>query len=154
PPTATPTLTPRVGTARPVEVPDTRPPSSGDSVNAHARAFATGINRDLRRDLYAEGWRQKIEQNAGLDLVRNIAVGSYSPPEVLVHISPSGRIERVQFLRSSGNAQVDDAVRQIVHQFEPYKAFTPDLSLDYDGGIDMPFRWTFNTAVRLFPLGP
>ena len=86
--------------------------------------------------------------------MRSVPIGSYVPPEVLVHLSPTGKIERIQFLRPSGVAQIDEAVRHIVHQFEPYRPFPPDLALDYDTGIDMPYRWTFNTAVRLFPLSP
>ena len=103
--------------------------------------------------LYAEGWRQRVEQNATLDLVRRVPLGSYANPVVTVAIRSDGTVEEIKFDRSSGSVQVDQAVRQINLQFAPYARFAPDLALDYDV-LEIRRTWTFNTAVRLFAPDP
>jgi TonB family protein len=107
-------------------------------------------DRDPVVVMYAEGWRQRIETNAGLELLRGVAAGSYENPIVTVALRADGTVEGVTINRSSGSAQVDDAVRRIVEQQSPYSRFPPGLSQDYDV-IEIRRVWTFDAAVRLFP---
>ncbi|MBP6336980.1 MAG: energy transducer TonB [Vitreoscilla sp.] len=117
--------------------------------NPRRKLLTSRNERHVAARIYAEGWRQKIEQNASLDLIRGVAVGTFESPVVTVSLNPDGTVESVVINKSSGVAQVDDAVRQIVSSLAPFRAFTPELSQDFDA-IEIRYTWTFETAVRLF----
>jgi outer membrane biosynthesis protein TonB len=106
----------------------------------------THPNAELVR--YAEAWAQKIQLNTPVETVRDAAARLRINPVVTVTIRSDGSVESVAFELSSGEADVDDAIRRIVRSHEHYQAFPPTLARDYDV-IEIRRTWHFDTAVRL-----
>jgi len=52
-------------------------------------------------------------------------------------------------VRSSGVADIDEAIRRVVQSQLPYPAFPPTLALEYDV-IEIRRTWHFDTAIRLY----
>jgi TonB family protein len=102
--------------------------------------------------MYAEKWRQKVELNAQFEVLAKAKTGPYIDPVITVALRSDGSVEGVTINRSSGIAEVDNAIRQIVLQMSPFIAFPRDLALDYDV-LEIRRVWTFDTAVRLFTGG-
>jgi TolA protein len=98
---------------------------------------------------YGEAFGQKIELNMTIEMVREAAKERHDDPLVLVAIRSDGFVESVTFLRSSGVAAIDEAVRRIVASQEPYPMFPPALAREYDV-IEIPRSWHFDVAVRLY----
>ncbi len=115
---------------------------------ARRRTLLARPDRDLRLMMAAEGWRQKIEQNAPFDVFQAAKSGPYENPVVTVALRPDGSVESVVINRSSGVAAVDNAVRRIVLLLSPFPPFPSDLAMDYDV-IEIRRVWTFDSAVRL-----
>ena len=99
--------------------------------------------------LYAEAWSRKIELNMGFDLVRDLAKQPHADPLVTVALRSDGSVESVSFVRASGVAALDDAIRRIVHSQAPYPAFPPGLAREFDV-IEVRRTWYFDLAVRLY----
>ncbi len=103
--------------------------------------------------MYAEGWRQRIETNASLETLREAKKDQpHVDPVVTVALRRDGSVEAVTFNRSSGIAEVDDAVRLIIRKLAPYTEFPPDMAREYDV-VEIKRVWTFETALRLFSAG-
>jgi TonB family protein len=68
---------------------------------------------------------------------------------VTVAIRSDGSIESITFVRSSGIAAIDDAIRRIVHSQTPNLPFQPALARDFDV-IEIRRTWHFDTAIRLY----
>ncbi|MDH5534288.1 MAG: TonB C-terminal domain-containing protein [Betaproteobacteria bacterium] len=107
----------------------------------------TDPNAELIR--YAEAWEQKIQFNTPVDTVRELAKRLHTNPTVTVAIRSDGSVESVTFVLSSGVAEVDEAIRRIVHSHENYQAFPPALARDVDV-IEIRRIWYFDVAVRLY----
>ena len=99
--------------------------------------------------LYAEAWSRKIELNMTFDMVREAAKQPHTQPLVTVAIRSDGSVESVAFVRSSGVAAIDGAVRRIVQSQANYQAFPPGLLRDYDV-VEIRRAWHFDMAVRLY----
>jgi TonB family protein len=99
--------------------------------------------------LYAEAWAQKIHLNMTYDLVREAAKQPHTDPVVTVAIRSDGSIESVTFVRSSGVAALDDAIRRVVQSQTPYQAFPPALAREFDV-IEIRRTWYFDVAIRLY----
>ncbi len=84
-----------------------------------------------------------------LDMVREAAKRPHTDPLVTVAIRSDGSVESVTFVRSSGVAEIDEAVRRIVESQLPYQAFPPALAREYDV-IEIRRTWHFDVAVRLY----
>jgi hypothetical protein len=54
----------------------------------------------------------------------------------------------VTFDVSSGVAQIDDAIKNIVESHRPYPAFPPALAREYDV-IEIRRTWHFDSAIRM-----
>jgi len=102
--------------------------------------------------MYAERWRQRVEFNAPLDILKQAKTGPYENPVVTVSLRSDGTVEAVTINRSSGSPEIDNAVRRIVMMLAPYAPFPNDLALDYDV-LEIRRVWSFETAVRLFSGG-
>jgi TonB family protein len=98
--------------------------------------------------MFAEGWRQKVEQNAPFDLLQSAKTGTYVNPLVTVALRRDGSVESVVINRSSGVPAIDNAVRQIVLMLSPYEPLPRDLGLDYDV-VEIVRVWTFDAGLRL-----
>jgi len=68
---------------------------------------------------------------------------------VTVAIRSDGSVESVTFVRSSGVAAIDDAIRRIVLSQTPYLPFQPALARDFDV-IEIRRTWHIDTAIRLY----
>ena len=66
-----------------------------------------------------------------------------------VALRSDGSVESVTFVRASGVAALDDAIRRIVHSQAPYPAFPPGLAHEFDV-IELRRTWYFDLAVRLY----
>ena len=99
--------------------------------------------------LYAEAWSRNIQLNRGFDLVRDLAKQPHTDPLVTVALRSDGSVESVTFVRASGVAALDDAIRRIVHSHAPYPAFPPGLARDFDV-IEVRRTWYFDMAIRLY----
>lgn len=97
---------------------------------------------------YAEAWARKIQFNTPVDTVREVAARPHTHPMVTVAIRSDGSVESVTFVLSSGVAEVDEAIRRIVHSHVPYQAFPPGLARQVDV-IEVRRTWHFDTAIRL-----
>ncbi len=98
---------------------------------------------------YAEAWARKIQLNMTIDKVREALQQPHTQPVLTVAIRSDGSVESVTFVRSSGVAAIDEAVRGIVHSQAPYQSFSPLLARDYDV-IEIRRTWHFDVAVRLY----
>jgi TonB family protein len=98
--------------------------------------------------MVAEGWRQKVEQNAPFDVLQAAKNGPYENPVVTVAVRRDGSLESVVINRSSGVPAIDNAIRRIVMMLSPFAPFSSDLAADYDV-VEIRRIWTFDTAVRL-----
>ncbi len=99
--------------------------------------------------LYVEAWSRKIQLNVTtFDMVREAAKQPHTDPIVTVAIRSDGSVESVTFVRSSGVAAIDEAIRRIVDSQKPYQVFPPGLASEFDV-ILIRRSWHFDTAIRL-----
>ena len=122
-------------------------PEPSASTRRRGRLFGH-TDADAELILYAEAWARKIQLNRTFDLVREAARQPHADPLVTVAIRSDGFVESVTFVISSGVAEIDDAIRRIVHSQEPYQAFSPALAREYDV-VEIRRTWYFDMAVRL-----
>ncbi len=99
--------------------------------------------------LYADAWSRKIHFNTSVDIVREAVKQPHTDPVVTVAIRSDGSVESVTFVRSSGVAAIDDAIRRIVQSQTPGLPFQPALARDFDV-IEIRRTWHFDTAIRLY----
>ena len=99
--------------------------------------------------LYAEAWARKIQLNMTFDMVRDAAKRPHTDPLVTVAVRSDGSVESVTFVMSSGVAEIDEAIRRIVHSQVPYPSFPPGLASEFDV-IEIRRTWHFDMAIRLY----
>ena len=97
---------------------------------------------------YAEAWARKIQLNMTFEMVREWVQRPHVDPVVTVAIRADGSVESVNFVRSSGLPELDEAVRKVVQSQLPYAVFPPALAREYDV-IEIRRTWHFDTAIRL-----
>ena len=105
-------------------------------------------DRDVRLVMFAEGWRQKVEQYAPFEMLQAVKTESYANPVVKVALRRDGSVESVVISRTSGVPAIDDVVRQIVLMLAPYDPLPRDLAMDYDV-VEIVRVWTFGSGLRL-----
>ena len=120
---------------------------SSSSARRYRLFGRTDPNAELIR--YAEAWSRKIHLNMTFDMVREAAKQPHTDPMVTVAIRSDGSVESVTFVRSSGVAAIDDAIRRIVHSQTPYQVFPPGLAGEFDV-IEIRRTWYFDVAIRLY----
>lgn len=133
--------------APPVVKPGVRLPAAPPD-NLCRRSAGQWSRPNLQVATYAAVWRQGIRENARFDLLQGAKSGSYDNPVVTVAVRSDGSVESVTFNRSSGHAQIDNAVRRIIQMLAPYEAFPRELEMDCDV-IEIPSIWSFDRALRL-----
>ncbi|MEI7538159.1 MAG: TonB C-terminal domain-containing protein, partial [Comamonadaceae bacterium] len=112
------------------------------------RTFIGRTEQDLRLRMMAEGWRQKIEQSAPMDVLQAAKNGPYENPIVTVALRRDGSLESVVIERSSGVPAIDNAIRRVILMLSPFAPFSSELAAEYDV-VEIRRIWTFDTAVRL-----
>lgn len=98
--------------------------------------------------MYVEGWRLKIERNGNLNYQQSSAEKARGDPVVTVAIRSDGSVENVVIERSSGRAELDEAVRRIVRLNARYSAFPPELARRFDV-IEIRRIWNFDDRLRI-----
>ena len=132
--------------------PNPVPTPSGQVLQPRRRTLLGRTDRDVVLMMYAEGWRQKVEMNAPMERLRELKAQAHVDPLVTVGLRSDGSVESVTFNRSSGVAEIDDAIGEIVRRLGPYTPFPPDVAREYDV-IEIRRVWTFDAALRLFAGG-
>jgi protein TonB len=127
----------------------------GPSVNARPepdqrrRAGILGADpRNIQLAFYGEGWRQKVERIGSLNYPRVSKDRFYEPLVVTVSINSDGTLASIRIDKSSGQRDMDEAVRRIVEMSAPFSAFPPDLKRNYDV-IDITRTWIFDERPRM-----
>lgn len=98
--------------------------------------------------MYVESWRQKIERNGGLNYSQLSTQQVRIDPLVSVAIRSDGSVEEVILIRSTGRAEMDEAVRRIVRVNARYSAFPPNIAARYDV-IEIRRIWNFDETLKL-----
>ncbi len=119
-------------------------------------AAATNVRRsvfgskhsDVGLALYIQAWRQKVERNGRLNYAQSSREHMYTDPIVTVSIRSDGSVENVTILRSSGRAEMDEAIRRIALVNAPYSAFPPSLARNYDV-IEIRQVWLFDESLHV-----
>jgi len=135
----------REAAARAAPAPDSRPPAW--SSLRRARLFGRiDPNAELLR--YAEAWARRVQLNTPAEQVRELAKLPHQAPLVTVAIRRDGTVESISFVSSSGQPELDAAIRRIVQGLAPYPAFSAALASEYDV-VEIRRSWSFSSAVWL-----
>ena len=122
-------------------------PSSWSSARRGRIFGRSDSNEELLR--YAEAWSRKIELNMTFDAIREAAKQPHTDPVVMVAVRSDGSVESVSFVRSSGVAALDEAIRSVVQSQASYQAFQPALAREFDV-VEIRRTWHFDMAIRLY----
>jgi TonB family protein len=131
-----------LGTAPPVARP------AQDDAALRRRMVSTGHERDVPLRMYIDSFRQKIERNGLLNGAQLAADRVRIDPVVSVAVRSDGSVEDVMIVRSSGHAELDNAVRRIVRLNERYAVFPANVAARYDV-IEIRRIWTFAEGLKL-----
>ncbi len=80
---------------------------------------------------------------------RELVKQAHAEPIVTVAVRSDGSVESVSFVRSSGVAAMDDAIRRVVYSQANYPAFQPALAREFDV-VEIRRTWYFDMAIRLY----
>jgi TonB family protein len=112
------------------------------------RLVANGTEREVALRMYIESIRQKIERNGTLNHAQLGADRVRIDPVVSVTLRSDGRVDDVTILRSSGRADIDEAVRRVVRMNERYSVFPPNVAANYDV-VEIRRIWSFAGGLKL-----
>jgi hypothetical protein len=123
-------------------------PLHADGESSGRRVVVGNAERDVPLRMYVDSFRQKIERNGGLAFSPQAADRVRTDPLVSVAIRSDGSVEEVTILRSSGQADTDNAVRRIIRLNARYSAFPPNIASRYDV-IVVRRIWSFAETLTL-----
>ncbi|WP_423709254.1 TonB family protein [Undibacterium sp. WLX3042] len=112
------------------------------------RSVLGSAEKDIQLRMYVDSWKQKIERNGNLNFSQTSRDKARGDPVVTVAIRSDGSVEEVTIHRSSGRADLDQAVRNIVRINARYAAFPPNIAAQYDV-IEVRRVWNFDDGLRL-----
>lgn len=124
------------------------PPRPREQDQSRRRIVVGAIERDVPLRMYVDSWRQKIERNGGLNYSQLSKERVRIDPLVSVAIRSDGSVEEVILIRSTGRAEMDEAVRRIVRVNARYSAFPPNIAAQYDV-IEIRRIWNFDETLKL-----
>jgi TonB family protein len=116
--------------------------------SSRRRSIFGSIDHDVALAMYIEGWRAKIERNGNLNYSQSSTDKARESPVVTVSIRSDGSVEDVIINRSSGRADLDEAVRRIVRVNARYSVFPDNLAQKYDV-IEIRRVWNFDERIRI-----
>lgn len=119
-----------------------------DDAKLGRRSIFGSLNQEVPVRMYVEAWQQKIERNGRLNysqLARDRARGD---PIVSVTIRSDGSLEDITILHSSGQAEIDEAVRRIVRLNSPFAPFPKNVAARYDQ-VEIRRIWRFDETLKL-----
>jgi TonB family protein len=122
--------------------------SRGDDERSGRRVVVGVAERDVPLRMYVDSFRQKIERNGALAVSPMAAERVRIDPLVSVAIRSDGSVDEVTIVRSSGNAETDNAVRRIVRLNARYSSFPPNIASRYDV-IEIRRVWSFAETLKL-----
>jgi len=131
------------GLTLPNVAPPARPADAGGR-----RVLADGGERDVPLRMYVDSVRQKLERTAILGGARFSAREVRIDPLVSLILRSDGSVDDVTIVRSSGRADMDDAVRRFVQLNARYAAFPPNVAARFDI-IEIRRVWRFADGLRL-----
>jgi TonB family protein len=135
---------------RGIDLPSTPPAAlrpAQQMADARRRVVDT-LERDVPLRLYVDSFRQKIERNAAQIRMQLAGGPGRSDPLVSVALRSDGSVDDVTIVRSSGRADLDEAVRRIVRLNARYAAFPPNVAARFDV-IEIRRIWLFAENLRL-----
>ena len=112
------------------------------------RVLADGGERDAPLRLYVDSVRQKLERNAVMGGARLALQDVRIDPLVSLSLRSDGSIDEVTIVRSSGRADMDEAVRRFVRLNARYSAFPPNVAARFDI-IEIRRIWRFTDGLKL-----
>lgn len=137
------------GAEQPGSAPDTHTPREALGADPRRKASIVGPDpKNIQLAFYGEGWRQKIERIGAVNYPRLYKDRYYDNLIVTVTINSDGTLAGVRIDKSSGQPEMDDAVRRIVEMSAPFAAFPPDLKRNFDQ-IDITRTWVFEQRPRI-----
>jgi len=98
---------------------------------------------------YIVGWLTKVERVGNLNYP-TIARQNHLTGDVrlLVSITQSGAVKRVEVMESSGHSILDDAAKRIALLASPYEPFSPDMREQFDE-LEIIRTWKFVSELNL-----
>jgi TonB family protein len=112
------------------------------------RSVLGSAEKDIQLRMYIDSWKQKIERNGNLNFSQTSRDKARGDPVVTVAIRSDGSVEDITIHRSSGRADLDQAVRNIVRINARYAAFPPNIAAQYDV-IEVRRVWNFDDGLRI-----
>jgi TonB family protein len=135
---------------RGIDLPGATPPAlrPAQQMPDRRRRVVDTLERDVPLRLYVDSFRQKIERNAAQIRMQLAGGPGRSDPVVSVAVRSDGSVDDVTIVRSSGRADLDEAVRRIVHLNARYAAFPPNVAARFDV-IEIRRIWMFAEGLKL-----
>lgn len=133
---------------RGLTIPGAGVPAPVAGQNDARRVVATGGERDAPLRLYVDSVRQKLERNAVLGGARLALRDVRIDPLVSLALRSDGSIDDVTIVRSSGQPDMDEAVRRFVRLNARYSAFPPNVAARFDV-IEIRRIWRFTDGLKL-----
>ena len=124
------------------------PRGARDDERGARRAVVGSGERDVPLRMYVDSFRQKVERNGGQGFTSQVGDRMRSDPLVSVALRSDGSVDDVTIVRSSGDADTDNAVRRIIRLNARYSAFPPNIADRYDV-IEVRRVWRFAETLRL-----
>ena len=124
------------------------PARQDDPQRQGRRALVGSIERDVPLRMYVDSWRQKIERNGNMNYSKLSRELARNDPVVSVAIRSDGSVEEITVVRSSGRADLDEAVRRIVRVNARYAAFPPNIAAKFDV-IEIRRAWNFDETLKI-----
>lgn len=112
------------------------------------RSILGSIDREVPLRMYVDSWRQKIERNGHLNYSQMAKDKARGDPVVVVALRSDGTVEEITIIRSSGRADLDEAVRRIIRVNAPYAVFPPNIVAKYDV-IEIRRVWNFDETLKI-----
>ena len=112
------------------------------------RRVVDTLERDVPLRFYVDSFRQKIERNAAQIRMEVAGGPGRADPLVSVALRSDGSVDDVTIVRSSGRADLDEAVRRIVRLNARYAAFPPNVAARFDV-IEIRRIWLFAERLKL-----
>ena len=112
------------------------------------RRVVDTLERDVPLRFYVDSFRQKIERNAAQIRMEVAGGPGRADPLVSVALRSDGSVDDVTIVRSSGRADLDEAVRRIVRLNARYAAFPPNVAARFDV-IEIRRIWLFAENLKL-----
>ena len=120
--------------------------------NNRKRTLIGRPDRDDRIAAYGEIWSKWVQQNADFEVINSAKTGAYTNPIVTVTLRVDGSLESIEFRRSSGVPEIDEAIRKVILSLAPFKPLPAELANDFDL-VEVSRVWTFASGLRLLKGG-